>query len=106
MAPLLVNPGNREVFPDADVVQTDEDILNFAGGNIVTIWHAAGTCKTGSDDDEFAVLDSKARVRGVNGLRVVDASAFPILPPGHPQATIYALAEKIAADILSGGDEQ
>lgn len=81
MAPLLVNP---EVFPGADVVQTDEDILNFAGDNIVTIWHAVGTCKTGSDDDEFAVLDSKARVRGVNGLRVVDASAFPILPPGHP----------------------
>jgi choline dehydrogenase len=35
-------------------------------------------------------------------VRVVDASAFPLLPPGHPQATVYALAEKIAADILRG----
>ena len=43
-----------------------------------------------------------ARVIGVNGLRVVDASMFPLLPPGHPQATVYAMAEKIADAILRG----
>jgi choline dehydrogenase len=50
----------------------------------------------------MAVVDSKARVYGVKGLRVVDASAFPFLPPGHPQATVYMLAEKIADDIRKG----
>ena len=42
----------------------------------------------GRRSDPMAVVDSKARVIGVQGLRVVDASAFPLLPPGHPQATI------------------
>lgn len=50
----------------------------------------------------MAVVDSKARVFGTKGLRVVDASAFAILPPGHPQSTVYALAEKIAAGIRNG----
>ena len=56
----------------------------------------------GKADDPMAVVDTKARVFGVQNLRVVDASAFPFLPPGHPQATVYALAEKIADDIWSG----
>jgi choline dehydrogenase len=50
----------------------------------------------------MAVVDSKARVFGVQGLKVVDASSFPLLVPGHPQSTIYALAEKIADDIIGG----
>lgn len=50
----------------------------------------------------MAVIDSHARVFGVNGLRVVDASSFSLLAPGHPQATVYAHAEKIADDILTG----
>jgi choline dehydrogenase len=50
----------------------------------------------------MAVVDSHARVFGVSGLRVVDASAFPFLPPGHPQSSVYALAEKIADLIKSG----
>jgi len=44
--------------------------------------------KMGKLSDSDAVVDSQARVIGVAGLRVVDASAFPLLPPGHPQATI------------------
>jgi choline dehydrogenase len=56
--------------------------------------------KMGKSSDPMAVVDSKARVFGVQGLRVVDASAFPLLVPGHPQSTIYALAEKIADDIM------
>jgi choline dehydrogenase len=50
----------------------------------------------------MAVVDSNAKVFGVSGLRVVDASAFALLPPGHPQSTIYALAEKTAAGIKGG----
>ncbi|KAI6826156.1 alcohol oxidase [Hortaea werneckii] len=58
------------------------------------------TGKMGNYDDPRAVVDSRARVFGVSNLRVVDASAFAILPPGHPMSTIYALAEKIAEDML------
>ena len=54
----------------------------------------------GKPGDKMAVLDSEARVYGTQNLRVVDASSFPFLPPGHPQSTIYALAEKIAEDIM------
>lgn len=42
----------------------------------------------GVDSDPMAVVDSRARVYGVKGVRVVDASAFPFLPPGHPQSTV------------------
>ena len=56
----------------------------------------------GRSNDTMSVVDPQARVYGVKGLRVVDASAFPFLPPGHPQATVYMLAEKIAEDIKRG----
>lgn len=47
----------------------------------------------GKLDDPMAVVDSKARVIGVKGLRVVDASSMPLLPPGHPQATICEFSD-------------
>ncbi|KAE8401835.1 hypothetical protein BDV37DRAFT_285240 [Aspergillus pseudonomiae] len=92
MTPILIGseyyPGNR--------VQSDAEILEFIKNNMMTIWHAACTCKMGTAQDEMAVVDSQARVFGVDGLRVVDASAFPLLPPGHPQSVVYMLAEKIS----------
>ena len=81
-------------------VQTDAQILEYIGKAMTTVYHAAGTCKMGQENDTMAVVDSAACVYGVSNLRVVDASAFPILPPGHPQSTVYALAEKIAAAII------
>ncbi|KAJ4333699.1 hypothetical protein N0V95_009362 [Ascochyta clinopodiicola] len=100
IAPILIG---EELLPGQDlpVGSSDEEILAYLQMNIGFNWHASCTCKMGRADDEMAVVDSRARVLGVNGLRVVDASAFPFLPPGHPQATVYALAEKIAADILA-----
>ncbi|KAI4118243.1 MAG: hypothetical protein LQ345_001662 [Seirophora villosa] len=98
----------EEYFPGTAEVATDEEILSFIRQALVQLWHAAGTCKMGKAGDEkeggdgMAVVDPEGRVYGVKGLRVVDASVFPLLPPGHPQATIYALAEKIADAILSG----
>jgi choline dehydrogenase len=56
----------------------------------------------GTDPNAGAVVDWTASVFGVSGLRVVDASVIPFALPGHPQATIYALAEKIAQSILNG----
>ena len=92
----------EEYFPGTAAVSTDAEILSFIRKALVTLWHAAGTCKMGRRKDPMAVLDGQGRVYGVKGLRVVDASAFPLLPPGHPQATVYALAEKIADLILRG----
>jgi choline dehydrogenase len=95
--PVLVG---EELLPGKNVT-TDAEIDRFVRQYVTTVYHASCTCAMGKIDDPMAVLDSKARVIGVNSLRVVDASAFPFLPPGHPQATIYALAEKIAVDILN-----
>ncbi|KAF2202056.1 alcohol oxidase [Delitschia confertaspora ATCC 74209] len=90
-----------EAFPGEEI-KTDAQILSAIKDSLMTLWHPACTCKMGKDDDKMAVLDSKAKVRGVKGLRVVDASSFPILPPGHPQSTVYMLAEKIAESIING----
>ncbi|KAM6515070.1 hypothetical protein FSOLCH5_009309 [Fusarium solani] len=64
--------------------------------------HVIGTCSIGSNSDKDAVLDSKFRVRGVSGLRVVDASAFPRAPGAFPILATYMLSEKAAETILSG----
>ena len=77
-----------EYFPGKGNVNTDDEIWTFIQESFSTIFHAACTCQMGKKDDPNAVVDTKARVIGVNGLRVVDASTLPILPPGHPMATI------------------
>lgn len=99
LASLNVTVGTAEYLPGLNVT-SDADILAYIQASLMTIWHAAATCKMGSSNDSMAVIDSQARVYGTQNLRVVDASSFPFLPPGHPQSTIYALAEKITADIM------
>lgn len=96
MAPVIIGD---EYYPGSEY-STDEQILEAIKNSVMTIYHAACTCKMGTREDAMAVVDSEARVFGVHELRVVDASAFPILPPGHPQSTVYMLAEKIVAKIL------
>ena len=95
--------GNLTTGPEkipGPAVQSDADILNFIRQSLAPLWHASATCKMGRPSDPLAVIDAKMRVYGIENLRVVDASSFPFLPPGHPQATIYAIAEKIASEIL------
>ncbi|KUI66630.1 Versicolorin B synthase [Cytospora mali] len=89
-----------EYFP-GNSTQTEDEIKAFIRQAYNTIFHGSCTCAMGKTSDVNAVVDSEARVIGVQGLRVVDASAFPFLPPGHPQSTIYALAEKISC-VISG----
>lgn len=84
MASIVIG---KEYFPGKNY-STDAEILNVIQNTVMTIYHAACTCKMGTIDDDLAVLDSHARVFGVYGLRVVDASSFPILVPGHPQSTV------------------
>jgi choline dehydrogenase len=76
-----------EVFPGTDV-ETDSQILDLIQRSTAASYHGSCTCAMGLESDPMAVLDSKARVYGVKGLRVVDASAFPVLPPGHPSSTV------------------
>jgi len=63
--------------------------------------HASSTCAIGADHDKMAVLDSKFRVRGVDGLRVVDASSFPVVPGAFPVLPTMMLSEKATDDILA-----
>jgi len=84
-------------------VQSDTDILAYIRNATTTLYHAAGTCAMGKLGDKNAVVDSSAKVFGVRGLRVVDNSASPFAVPGHPQSTVYMLAEKIADLIRNGG---
>lgn len=92
----------RGDFSPGPAVQTDAQILKFIGSVLSPLHHAAATCKMGKASDPNAVVDSHGRVFGVKGLRVVDSSAFPFLPPGNPQSVVYMLAEKIADDIKKG----
>ena len=91
-----------ELAPGSSV-QSDADILAYIRNTTTTLYHAAGTCAMGKLGDKNAVVDSKAKVFGVEGLRVVDNSATPFAVPGHPQSTVYMLAEKIADLIRNGG---
>jgi choline dehydrogenase len=86
-----------EVWPGPNVT-TEAEMKDFikreAWGH-----HASCTCPIGADDDEMAVLDSRFRVRGVNNLRVVDASVFPKIPGFYIVLPIYMISEK-ASDVI------
>ncbi|KAK7975401.1 hypothetical protein PG989_013864 [Apiospora arundinis] len=97
-----VRANTVEYWPGLDKVQTDEQILAHVHKTLMAVYHASCTNRMGRRDDPTAVVDSLARVIGVSGVRVVDASAFALLPPGHPQSVVYALAEKISDAIIRG----
>ena len=78
--------------PGAD---TDAFWLDYVRATGTTVYHPCGTCRMGADD--AAVLDPSLRVRGVDGLRVVDASAFPLIPSSNIQPAVMMLAERAAA---------
>ncbi|RJE27140.1 Gmc oxidoreductase [Aspergillus sclerotialis] len=84
MEPFVIGD---EAFPGSHI-QTDAQIEDTIRKSFSPIFHAACTCSMGRVDDPMAVVDSQSQVIGVKGLRVVDASVFPLLPPGHPQATV------------------
>ena len=80
--------------------QTDEDLARLAGDIATTIFHPVGTTKMGADNDPAAVLDSRLRVRGVQGLRVVDAGAMPTITSGNTNSPTLMMAEKAAGWIV------
>jgi len=82
--------------------QSDEELAKLAGDIANTIFHPVGTVKMGHDNDPMAVVDSHLRVRGVAGLRVVDASVMPEITSGNTNAPTLMIAEKAAAWIVQG----
>ncbi len=87
-----------EIQPGEDV-QTDSDIDAFVRSAAETAYHPSCACRMGEDD--MAVVDSETRVRGIEGLRVVDSSIFPAIPNGNLNSPTIMVAER-AADIIKG----
>jgi choline dehydrogenase len=78
-------------------LQSDDELIHSAGDIGTTIFHPVGTCKMGSENDSMAVLDGDLRVRGIIGLRVVDASVMPNITSGNTAAPTMMIAERIAS---------
>ena len=82
-----------ELLPGPDI-KTDDELADFVRNRADSYHHQSGSCKMGSD--EMAVVDPELRVYGVDGLRVADASVFPIVPSGNCHAGILVIGEKCA----------
>jgi choline dehydrogenase-like flavoprotein len=88
----------REIMPGAEV-QGDAALADYVRKAVVTVHHPSGTCRMGAGDN--TVVDPELRVRGVEGLRVADASVFPDIIAGNTNAAVVMVAEK-AADLILG----
>ena len=95
-APAMRAYVKREVKPGPDV-DDDSALLEFCRNNGATIFHPSGTCRMGND--AMAVVDARLRVHDMDGLRVIDCSAMPVLVSGNTNAPVVMMAEK-AADMI------
>ncbi len=96
--PAFKHLAGRELFDSAEA-KTDTEIQNWIRNHVETDFHPCGTCKMGVDD--MAVTNDQGRVHGIEGLRVVDASLFPMIPSGNLNAPTQMLAAKIADKITN-----
>lgn len=98
--PILAKSLGQRVQPPANAsIEKEEDRVEFVKNHISTQYHLIGTCTLGE------VVDEKLKVKGVNGLRVVDASIFPGHVSGNIMASVYSVAEK-GADLVKADDER
>lgn len=105
-APLRRRLIGRVIAPGDNLeqlVSDDERLDNWIRQRAVGFFHPTCTCKIGADDDPAAVLDPACRVRGVDGLRVIDASVMPSITRAPTNLTTIMIAEKLAAQMLAGG---
>ena len=89
-----------EEFLPGPAFQTDAELVKAAGNVGTTIFHPVGTCKMGRADDASAVVDPQLRVRGIDGLRVIDASIMPAITSGNTNSPTLMIAERGAALVL------
>jgi choline dehydrogenase len=100
--PPLAKYRPKEHRPGAHLL-SDEDLMRAAGEIGTTIFHPVGTAKMGIESDRMAVLDERLRLRGIERLRVIDASAMPRITSGNTNSPVVMIAEKGAAMILEDG---
>jgi 5-(hydroxymethyl)furfural/furfural oxidase len=86
-----------EGFTFDQVLNDDEALEAFVRKAAIGVWHASCSCRMGRPDDPMAVVDTQGRVKGIQGLRVVDASIFPVVPCANTNFPTLMAAEKIAA---------
>jgi choline dehydrogenase len=89
-----------EITPGAHI-RSDAELLDYVRANVATLYHPVGTCAMGGGSRWNSVVDPELKVRGVTGLRVVDASVMPVVPRGNTNAPTIAIAER-AADLIAG----
>ena len=95
--PAIAQHSVREILPGPEV-QSEDEMLAFARQYGTTIYHPVGTCRMG--EDPRAVVDSRLRVRSIQGLRIADASVMPTLTTGNTNAPTIMIGEKCAAMML------
>jgi 5-(hydroxymethyl)furfural/furfural oxidase len=104
-APLFREALLKRKFGTTDrmhrMIGNDDLIADWVRQSVWSGWHVSGTCRMGADGDPLAVLDGACRVRGVTGLRVVDASVMPTIVAANTNITTIAIAEKVADLILN-----
>lgn len=100
-APSLAKLIKRRALPEPGIEKSDEALRDYIRQTCKTVFHPVGTAKIGPDSDPMAVLDGELRVRGVQGLRVADASAIPRLVSGNTNAPTMMIAER-AARFITG----
>jgi choline dehydrogenase len=98
-APL--RPYHPEEFLPGMAAQSAEELAAAAGSIGTTIFHPVSTCRMGAESDTDAVVDARLRVKGIQGLRVVDASVMPTITSGNTNAPTVMIAEKAAAMVLA-----
>ena len=99
LAQAAFKPHRRHELMPGEAVRDEAGIIDFIRRKAETIYHPVGTCRMGEDAE--AVVDSELRVRGVDALRVVDASVMPTLVGGNTNAPTVMIAER-AADFIAG----
>jgi 5-(hydroxymethyl)furfural/furfural oxidase len=91
-----------EGFKFEELMKDDEKLEAFVRQAAIGVWHASCSCRMGADGDPMAVTDAAGRVRGIGGLRIVDASLFPVVPCANTNFPVLMTAEKIADAVLAG----
>ena len=90
----------REDLP-GERIKSDAELDEFIRGDASSAYHPCGTARMGADGDDRAVVDLELKFRGIDGLRIVDASVIPAIPSANINACVFMIAEK-AADLILG----